>query len=100
MKAQLTRAEGFFELGMHQEAWNTLEELPPIDRVEPLVLELRLRILTALEEFGLGESIASVLVSRAIEPARCRETVGSLCGRQVMRGPRSPKIRVRIVNDP
>ena len=71
----ITRAEGFFELGMHNEAWNETEELPPIDRAEPLVLELRLRILTALSQWELGASIANVLECSAVEPARCRETV-------------------------
>ena len=75
MRERLTRGEGFFELGMFEEAWAETEELPPIDRVEPLVLELRLRILTALEKFELGEHIASVLVSSAVEPKKCRETV-------------------------
>lgn len=73
MKDQLTRAEGFFELGMFEEAWNATEDLPPIDRVEPLVLELRLRVCTALSQWELGEHIANVLVSSAIEPEKCRE---------------------------
>ena len=71
----LNRAEGFHDLGLHQEAWDTLEELPPIDRVEPLVLELRLRILTAMEKWDLGEGIANVLPSSAVELQKCRETV-------------------------
>lgn len=54
---------------------NETEELPPIDRAEPLVLELRLRILTALSQWELGASIANVLECSAAEPARCRETV-------------------------
>lgn len=70
----ITRAEGYFELGMQQEAWDALEELPPIDRTDPLVLELKLRILTALSQWELGESVANVLITSAPEPARCRET--------------------------
>jgi hypothetical protein len=49
MRERLTRGEGFFELGMFEEAWAETEELPPIDRTEPLVLELRLRVAAALE---------------------------------------------------
>jgi hypothetical protein len=71
---QLTRAEGFFELGMFEEAWNETEELPPIDRTEPLVLELRLRILTALSQWELGESVAKILIPSPVEPDKCRET--------------------------
>ena len=117
LNEELTRAEGFFELGMLNDAWNQTEELPPIDRVEPLVLELRLRILTALEKFELGESIASVLVSSAIEPARCHETVARfhhararhLCAkgdneaaRLAMRAASDvwPDIRIEMVDDP
>ncbi|MDF1853614.1 MAG: hypothetical protein P1U85_22460 [Verrucomicrobiales bacterium] len=51
------------------------EDLPPLDRVEPLVLELRLRILTAMEKWELGEGIANVLLSSAVEPQKCRQTV-------------------------
>ena len=70
MKEHLTQAEGHFELAMHQEAWDTLEELPPIDRTEPLVLELKLRILTALSQWELGGYVANVLIASAIEPEK------------------------------
>lgn len=46
LSEQITRTEGFLELGVHSEALTATEELPPIDIVEPLVLEVRLRILT------------------------------------------------------
>jgi len=75
MRERLTRGEGFFELGMFEEAWAETEELPPIDRVEPIVCELRLRVATALEKWELGEALASVLVSSAVQPEKCRETV-------------------------
>lgn len=69
------RAEGYFQLGMFADAWEVLEDLPPADRTEPLTLELRLRILTRLEKWELGEHVARVLVTSAVEPAKCRETV-------------------------
>ena len=68
-------ATGYLDLGMCEDAWNVTEDLPPIDRVEPLVLELRLRILTAMEKWELGEGIANVLLSSAVEPQKCRKTV-------------------------
>lgn len=68
-------AEGYHDLGMHEDAWNVLEELPPIDKTEPLVLELRLRILTAMNRWELGDHIANVLIGSMIEPEKCRETV-------------------------
>lgn len=69
----LTHAEGFLDLGMLEEAWNKTEELPPIDRVVPFAVELR--ILTAMKEWELGEGIANVLLSSAVESQRCRETI-------------------------
>ena len=75
MKEQLTRAEGYLQLGMLSEAWSATEDLPPIDRVEPLVLEVRLRILTKRGDWELGGHLAGVLVTSAIEAEKCRETV-------------------------
>lgn len=89
---------------------------PPIDRTEPLVLELRLRILTALSQWELGESVANVLITSAIEPARCRDTCARfhhararyLCetgdhkaARLAMRAASDawPEIRIELVDD-
>jgi hypothetical protein len=51
----LTRAEGFADLGMYERAWSELEELPPEARTDPRVLDLRLRIATAVERWSLAE---------------------------------------------
>jgi len=75
MREELTRAEGYFLLGMLTEAWDATEDFPPIDRVDPLVLEIRLRILTKRGDWDLGEHLANVLVASAIKPEKCRETV-------------------------
>jgi hypothetical protein len=56
-----TRAEGFIGLGMHERAWAELEDLPPDARTDPRVLDLRLRIATALEKWSMGEVLVSVL---------------------------------------
>ena len=55
------RAEGFADLGMHERAWAELEELPPAARTDSRVLELRLRIATALERWSMGEVLVGVL---------------------------------------
>ena len=90
MKEQLTRAEGFFLLRMLSDAWEVTEEMAPIDRIEPLVLELRLRILTESGRWELGGHLAGVLIASAIKPKMCRELdrrhtrklapVGTICG--------------------
>lgn len=116
MKEQLNRAEGFLQLGMVSEAWEETENLPPIDRVEPLVLEIRLRILTQAGNWELGGHLASVLVTSAIKPEKCRETVArfhygharALCeagdnaaARQAIRAASEawPDLRLEMVND-
>ena len=72
---QLEEAEGFIALGMYSDAWEATEELPPIDRVMPATLEVRLRILTALEKWELGAGIANVLAASVQDPEMCRRTV-------------------------
>ena len=57
----LTAAETLWKQGDHDGAWLALEELRPIDRVMPEVIDLRLRILTCLCKWGLGDNLASVL---------------------------------------
>jgi hypothetical protein len=56
------KAEGYFELGMFSESWETLESINASERASSPVLEIRLRILTALSQWDLGEQIASVLI--------------------------------------
>ena len=45
----------------HDGAWLLIEELEPIDRVMPDVIDLRLRILTCTCRWELGDDLASVL---------------------------------------
>ena len=70
----LQQAEGYLELGMLDESWEATETLEPLDRVEPLAVEMRLRIATAGEKWQLGEALANVLICSEIEPLRCRRT--------------------------
>jgi predicted Zn-dependent protease len=44
-------AQGFFDLGMHHEAWASLDELSPKDKGHPLTMALRLDILLALHRY-------------------------------------------------
>lgn len=116
MNNHFRRAEGFYELGMYSEAWSETEDLPPIDRTEPLVLELKLRIATALSLWDLGEGMANVLPFSAIEPDKCKETTARfhhararvLCqkgeleeARKAMREASDvwPEIRIELVDD-
>ena len=54
------QAEEYFELGMIGEAWEATENLEPLDRCEPLAVEMRVRIATAGEKWELGEALANV----------------------------------------
>ena len=57
----LATAESLWKQGDHDGAWLALEELEPIDRVMPEVIDLRLRILTCTCRWELGDDLASVL---------------------------------------
>ncbi|MEC5129012.1 hypothetical protein VSU19_19785 [Verrucomicrobiales bacterium BCK34] len=58
----LKQANGYFELEMFSQAWEIIESLPPAERTKSDILELRLRILTGLSHWQLGEQIAKLLV--------------------------------------
>jgi tetratricopeptide (TPR) repeat protein len=64
------KAEGFITLGLHVDAWETLEDLPLEAKNHPRVLELRLEILChkkAWEKASiLGESITAILPRSAL----------------------------------
>jgi hypothetical protein len=57
----LVAAEGFADLGMWQEAWDTLEDLPAEERATPHALHIRLRCCPSLGAWEIGESVASLL---------------------------------------
>lgn len=54
----ITTAEGFFELGMLEEAWGQLEEIEPRHRADSEVLAMRLWILERMGHFDMGLEIA------------------------------------------
>ena len=58
----LTTAEGFLDLGMVDEAWEQLEEIEPLERAHPSVVEMRLRILERMGRFEMGAEIARGVV--------------------------------------
>jgi len=51
IKVAITRAEGFIELGLSIDAWNTLEDLPSEGKNLPQVLALRIKILAQEKEW-------------------------------------------------
>ena len=55
-------ATGYLELGTFEDAWETVENLPPEEKTTATVLDIRLRILTALAHWELGEHIADLLI--------------------------------------
>jgi predicted Zn-dependent protease len=48
VREKMAPAHGYHELGMHEDAWKTLDNLPPEDKADPIVILLRLDILLAL----------------------------------------------------
>lgn len=81
------KAEGFITLGLHVDAWETLEDLPSEAKIHPRVLELRLEILCLEGSWGeaviLGESITAALPQSAqghfwLAVARCQS--GDMAG--------------------
>jgi len=63
----LTAAHGYLDLGMHQEAWDELEALPPELRAEDAVLELRIDLYLALEKWAPARVLAESLARQAPE---------------------------------
>ena len=55
----LAAAEALWKRADHDGAWLKNEELPPIDRVIPQVIDLRQRILTCLCRWELGDDLVS-----------------------------------------
>lgn len=65
----LTRAEGFLELGMHDEAWEALNDVEPeAQRYFPLVA-LRLSILIAAKSWLKAEILADSIIQALPENA-------------------------------
>ena len=62
-KAMIERAQGFMELGLSEEAWNTLEDLPPDAKNHPDVLSLRVRILAHEKEWRKLTFLAAGVLS-------------------------------------
>ena len=57
----LAAAEQLWKQGDHEGAWLAIEELQATERVMSVVIDLRLRILTCLCKWDLGDNLASVL---------------------------------------
>ena len=71
---QLTVAEGYIDLGMFFDAWNVTENLPAAEKSGPTVIEVRLRIATALEKWELGRNLALALAAYGFTPPGASET--------------------------
>ena len=49
VREKMEPAHGYYELGMFDDAWKTLDDLPPEDKAHPLVVLLRLDVLIGLD---------------------------------------------------
>jgi tetratricopeptide (TPR) repeat protein len=61
IQRQLTEAVGYLELGMLQDAWDVLEEIPAEQRHLPPVLHVRLEIYRRMEKYEGMATIAEHL---------------------------------------
>lgn len=61
MQNDIAEAEGFAELGLWEDAWQVLEELPAELRTCPAALRVRLRCCPALEAWEIGNHVAILL---------------------------------------
>jgi tetratricopeptide (TPR) repeat protein len=71
----LTEAIGYIELGMFQDAWDTLETIPPEQRDLADVLKVRLEIYRGLGKYDGMEAVASHLCR--ILPDDCQNWISS-----------------------
>ena len=83
VEIQLNATKGFLLGGMLQDAWDQLEEIEPRLRATKEVLELRVKILMAMEKWELALEIANALcrsfpdsVTACIEAANCLHALG------------------------
>jgi hypothetical protein len=68
-------AGGFFGLGLHEEAWNELEEVQPTARATAEVLALRVEILLAEGRADYARTIAAGAVRMHPEAGQCHYTL-------------------------
>jgi len=66
----LQAALGYLELGMHHDAWDELEALPPELRADDTVSELRISIYEAMEKWEPARVVAESLARRCPDNPR------------------------------
>jgi tetratricopeptide (TPR) repeat protein len=67
LERSLLAVSGYLTLGMHQDAWDELEDLPPGQRTDDRVLEFRIAIYQALEKWEPARILAESLAKRSPE---------------------------------
>ena len=67
LQQNLEASLGYLTLGMHQDAWNELESLPPELRADDGVLELRIQIYQGLGKWESARVLAESLAKRSPE---------------------------------
>ena len=66
----LAEAVGYLELGMPQDAWDALEEIPAEERHLPPVLQIRLEIYRCMEKYEGMATMAEYLTKQFPEEAQ------------------------------
>jgi predicted Zn-dependent protease len=67
LQRNLDAALGYLALGMHQDAWEELESLPPELRADDQVLDLRISIYQGLKKWESARVLAESLAKRSPE---------------------------------
>lgn len=67
LERHLEASRGYLGLGMHQDAWDELESLPPDLRVDVGVVELRIKIYQGLKRWEPARVLAESLAKRSPE---------------------------------
>ena len=67
LKRCLDAVHGFITLGMYQDAWDELENLPPEFRADDVVLALRIEIFHGLQKWESSRVLAESLAKRSPE---------------------------------
>lgn len=106
-------AEGYVELGLFQEAWDELDDLPPEEKTSPTVMRLRLPCSIHFEKWDMVETLAEILrygdsddqliaaaTFKTLAVVACRTGKTELAKRYVRSAVEvAPEIRLEIIDD-
>ena len=107
-------ALGYVELGLFEEAWEALDELPPDEKTSPGVMRLRLPCALHFQRWDMVETLAEVLrygdhddqviaaaTFKTLAMIACRDERSKLAAHYIRTAVQVfPEIRLEILDDP